>query len=113
MKGLIFLIPLALAATPPPGPLGPSGAIEKYDLLRSFPGGRIGAFNTVEWDRGHVNNEVQYYRGENAHQDPSSGQITITAERRSDGKVYSARYRTALSSISMSPCQSLNSTTPF
>ena len=71
---------------------GPPGAIFKYDLLQSYPGGRLGAFNTVHWNKGHVNNEVQYYRHENAVQDPSTGVITITAERRADGNVYSARY---------------------
>ena len=74
------------------GPQGPPGTILKYDLLESHPGGRLGAFKTVDWNPGHVNNEVQYYKPENAVQDPSTGEITITAERRGDGKVYSARY---------------------
>merc|ERR1712241_442313 len=39
---------------------------------------------------GHVNEEQQWYVPENAVQD-ASGQITIKAERRSDGQVYSAR----------------------
>ena len=91
LKLFIILLPLAFAATPPPGPQGPSGAIEKYDLLKSFPGGTIGAFRPVDWNPGHVNNEVQYYKPENAWQDPSTGEITIKAERRSDGKVVSAR----------------------
>merc|ERR1719232_33195 len=91
LKSFVILLPLAFAATPPPGPQGPSGAIEKYDLLKSFPGGQIGAFRTVDWPPYHVNNEVQHYKPENAWQDPSTGQITIKAERRSDGGVYSAR----------------------
>ena len=74
------------------GPQGPPGTILKYDLLESYPGGRLGAFKTVDWNPGHVNNEVQYYKPENAVQDPSNGEITITAERRADGKIYSARY---------------------
>ena len=92
MKLLSFILPLALAGgTPPSEPQGPPGAVFKYDLLKS-PGGTFGAFNAVDWAPGHVNNEVQYYKPENAVQDPSTGQITITAERRADGNVYSARY---------------------
>ena len=64
-----------------------------YDLLKSYPGGRLGAFNTVDWESGHQNNEVQYYKSENAVQDPYTGEIVITAEKGSDGKVYSARYK--------------------
>ena len=90
-KLLLAFLPVVLAATPPPEPQGPPGAIFKYDLLQSFNGGRLRAFNTVDWNPGHVNNEVQYYKPENAQQDPSTGEITIKAERRQDGKVYSAR----------------------
>ena len=76
---------------PPPGPHGPVGLIEKYDLLKPTNGGRLGAFNTVDWDPGFVNEEVQYYKSENAVQDPTTGEITITAERRENGDVVSAR----------------------
>ena len=76
---------------PLPDPIGPPGKIFKYDLLKSYPGGRLGAFNTVDWESGHQNNEVQYYKSENAVQDPYTGEIVITAEKGSDGRVYSAR----------------------
>ena len=69
---------------------GPPGAIFKYDFLQPHHGGRLGAFNTKKWNRGHVNRELQYYRHENAVQDPSTHEITITAEKR-HGKIYSAR----------------------
>jgi len=77
--------------TGPTGPTGPAGKIFKYDLLKPHSGGRLGAFNTVDWPRGKVNNEVQYYKHQNAVQDPVTGEITITAEKRSSGKIYSAR----------------------
>ena len=102
MKKLILaFLPVAFAATPPPEPQGPPGAIFKYDLLQSFNGGRLGAFNTVDWNPGFVNNEVQYYKPENAQQDPSTGEITIKAERRQDGNVYSARYFLSYSNLIM------------
>jgi len=94
MHSLLYLLAVAgclAGPPPPPGPQGPPGAIEKFDLLQSFSGGRLGAFNTVDWPDHHVNDEVQRYVHENAVQDPATGQITITAERRNDGKVYSAR----------------------
>ena len=40
---------------------------------------------------GHVNDEVQYYKPENAVQEQEGGEIVITAEKRPDGKIYSAR----------------------
>ena len=40
---------------------------------------------------GHVNDEVQYYKHENAVQEQEGGEIVITAEKRPDGKIYSAR----------------------
>ena len=40
---------------------------------------------------GHVNDEVQYYKPENAVQEQDGGEIVITAEKRPDGKIYSAR----------------------
>ena len=91
---LFILLPvfcLGSNSEPPIEPQGPSGAIFKYDLLETYPGGSIGAFKTVDWDPGHVNNEIQYYKPENAVQDPFTGEIVITAERRQDGNVYSAR----------------------
>jgi len=92
MKLLLSLLPaLALGAVPPEGPQGPPGVVEKYNLLDNFENGRLGAFDTVNWEPGNVNNEVQYYRDEQAVQDPATGQITITAERRDDGGVYSGR----------------------
>ena len=69
---------------------GPPGKIFKSDLLESHHGGSLGAFTTVEWNKGHVNRELQYYRHENAVQDPSTHEITITAEKR-HGKIYSGR----------------------
>ena len=45
--------------------------------------------NTVT--SGHVNDEVQYYKPENAVQEQDGGEIVITAEKRPDGKIYSAR----------------------
>jgi len=92
MKLLLGLLPaFVLGAVPPEGPQGPPGVTERYNLLDNIYGGRLGAFATVNWEPGHVNNEVQYYRDEQAVQDPTTGQITITAERRDDGGVYSAR----------------------
>jgi len=92
MKLLLALLPaLALGSVPPEGPQGPPGVVEKYNLLDNFENGRLGAFDTVNWEPGNVNNEVQYYRDEQAVQDPATGQITITAERRDDGGVYSGR----------------------
>ena len=89
MKLFLFLLPLVLAA--PEGPkTGPPGTHLVYDLLQNQYGGQLGAFNTVYWQPGHVNEEQQWYVPENAVQD-ASGQITIKAERRSDGQVYSAR----------------------
>ena len=90
MRLLLLLLPVILAA--PQGPKnGPPGAKLVFDLLQNNYGGQIGAFNTVYWQPGHVNNEVQWYVPENAYQDPASGHITIKAERRADGQVYSAR----------------------
>ena len=100
-KLLLAFLPVVFAATPPPEPQGPPGTIFKYDLLKSFNGGRLGAFNTVDWNPGFVNNEVQYYKPENAQQDPSTGEITIKAERRQDGNVYSARYFLSYSNSTM------------
>ena len=57
---------------PPEEPQGPSGTVEKYNLLDNFENGRLGAFDTVNWEPGYVNNEVQYYRDEQAVQGGSS-----------------------------------------
>ena len=40
---------------------------------------------------GVVNEEIQYYKHENAVQEQDGGEIVITAEKRPDGKIYSAR----------------------
>ena len=67
MKLYLILLPIVFAA--PQGPVaGPPGAKFKFDLLKNQYGGQIGAFNTVYWQPGHVNNEVQWYVPENAVQ---------------------------------------------
>ena len=70
------------------GPLVP-GAIFKEDLINSN-GGSIGAFNPMTWNPGTVNNELQYYKPENAYME--NGNIVIKAEREADGSIVSARY---------------------
>merc|ERR1711936_967562 len=81
----------------PDGPQGPAGAILKYDLLSNsqpginYPGTHIGAFVAQDWPPGVVNDEDQAYVPEAATQDPGSGEITIRAEKHSDGRITSAR----------------------
>lgn len=95
MKLLIsILLPvfcLGASHEPPTDPQGPEGTVLRYNLLDPLPGGRLGAFNTRDWEPGHVNDEVQYYKPENAVQEQDGGEIVITAEKRPDGKIYSAR----------------------
>ena len=90
MKLFLLILPALVLAAPEGPKTGPPGTKLVYDLLQNQYGGQLGAFNTVYWQPGHVNEEQQWYVPENAHQD-ASGQITIKAERRSDGQVYSAR----------------------
>ena len=90
MKLFLLILPALVLAAPEGPKTGPPGTKLVYDLLQNQYGGQLGAFNTVYWQPGHVNEEQQWYVPENAVQD-ASGQITIKAERRSDGQVYSAR----------------------
>lgn len=72
------------ARGPPSGPLVPN-AIFKEDLLSSG----LQGFNAEDWHPYHVNSELQYYKPENAYME--NGKLVIEAERRSDGKIVSAR----------------------
>lgn len=93
MLGL-FLLPCVLAfrGEPPAGPQGPSGAMLSADLLAGdYEGAAMGAFNLVSWEPGHVNDELQWYVPEAAIQDPSTGAVTITAQKDGNGKITSAR----------------------
>jgi len=92
----LLLAGLVCGLEMPDGPQGPPGAIFKYDLLSNsqpginYPGGHLGAFVPQQWPAGVVNNELQEYVPEAAYQDPSTGEITITAKREG-GRITSAR----------------------
>ena len=90
MKTFLFLTYLAFsyANNPPPGPLGPIGAIEKFDLLEDFPGAKLGAFESVDCD---FPSDFQVCTHVNAYQDPTTEQITIIAERGTNDRIYMAR----------------------
>ena len=52
---LLILLPvfcLGASHEPPTGPQGPEGTFLRYNLLDPFPGGRLGAFNTRDWEPG-------------------------------------------------------------
>ena len=70
------LFNIVQSAVPPEGPQGPPGVTERYNLLDNFENGRLGAFDTVNWEPGNVNNEVQYYRDEQAVQGGSRSHNT-------------------------------------
>jgi len=100
---LLSLIPAALClprthVQVPDGPVGPSGAILKYDLLENnYPGATYGAFLSTyaapcmnsNMSCNH-NNELQTYQPDSASQ-AGNGEITIKAEKHSDGRITSAR----------------------
>jgi len=81
----------------PDEPQGPAGAVFKYDLLSnsdpgiSYPDTHIGAFVAQNWPSGLVNEEDQEYTEDAATQDGDTGEITIKAEKSSDGTITSAR----------------------
>lgn len=100
---LLTLLPVALClprtkVQAPDGPQGPSGAIFKYDLLaNNYPGATYGAFKATYAEpceesnmSCNHNHELQTYRPESASQ-AGNGEITIKAERHSDGWITSAR----------------------
>jgi len=95
----VFLVGATFATSVkiPDGPQGPSGAILKYDLLSNsqpginYPGTHIGAFVAQNWPPGVVNDEDQAYTEDAATQDGNTGEITIKAEKHSDGSITSAR----------------------
>jgi len=99
MYHLLFLTAIVSGGTVniPDGPQGPPGAILKYDLLSNsesginYPSDHIGAFVAQDWPPGVVNNEQQAYTPSAATQDPDTGEITIKAEKHSDGSITSAR----------------------
>ena len=75
------------AAKLPKGPQGPPGAVLQYDLLSNsqaginYPwGDHFGAFVPRTIYHPH-NNELQIYKPSQAHQDPATREITITAEK--------------------------------
>merc|ERR1711909_224666 len=100
---LLVLLPVVLClpstrVKAPEGPQGPPGAVFKRDLLENnFPGATYGAFQAISavpcqhsnMSCSH-NNEMQTYRPESASQ-AGNGEITIKAERHSDGWITSAR----------------------
>jgi len=100
---LLGLLPVALClpstrVKAPDGPQGPPGAVFKHDLLENkYPGATYGAFLATSaapcmqsnMSCNH-NNEMQTYRPESASQ-AANGEITIKAERHSDGWITSAR----------------------
>jgi len=92
----LLLVGLVSGLEMPDGPQGPPGAILKYDLLSNsqpginYPGGHLGAFVPQQWPAGVVNNELQEYVPEAAVQDPTTGEITITAKKEG-GRITSAR----------------------
>jgi len=94
--GVLLLVGLASGVELPDGPQGPPGAVLKYDLLSNsqpginYPGGNLGAFVPQLWPEGVVNNELQEYVPEAASQDPSTGEITITAKKEGN-RITSAR----------------------
>ena len=54
---ILILLPvfcLGASHEPPTGPQGPEGTFLRYNLLDPFPGGRLGAFNTRDWEPGTV-----------------------------------------------------------
>ena len=54
---LLILLPvfcLGASHEPPTDPQGPEGTFLRYNLLDPFPGGRLGAFNTRDWEPGTV-----------------------------------------------------------
>eukprot|EP00091_Calanus_sinicus_P011868 TRINITY_DN2677_c0_g1_i8.p1 TRINITY_DN2677_c0_g1~~TRINITY_DN2677_c0_g1_i8.p1 ORF type:complete len:305 (+),score=61.65 TRINITY_DN2677_c0_g1_i8:62-976(+) len=100
---LLALLPYALcipraAVKAPNGPQGPAGAVLKYDLLQNnYPGATYGAFLATYADpclnsnmSCNHNNEMQTYLPDSASQ-AANGEITIKAERHSDGWITSAR----------------------
>jgi len=100
---LLCFLPLVLSVPhsrvkAPDGPQGPQGAVFKYDLLQnSYPGATYGAFRATYAEpclhsnmSCNHNNELQTYRPESASQ-AGNGEITIKAERHSDGWITSAR----------------------
>jgi len=106
---LLLLFPLVLCSPPvapaaPSGPQGPPGAQLRHDLLKdSFPGANMGAFKSV-WaepcsSSGNYNtscnhnHELQTYLPEKATQ-ASNGEITLKAEKHSNGWITSAKVET-------------------
>merc|ERR1711934_880303 len=76
------------------GQKGPTGAKFHKDLLKgSFSGGEYGAFNAVHRLQNH-NQELQEYHKGSVKQDHNSGEITIKAEKHSDGKITSGKIET-------------------
>ena len=80
---------------------GPPGAKFKYDLLSnsqpgiSYQARHIGAFEAKNKPPGsNGNNEMQWYSDSAVTQDPSTGEVTIKAERHRDGRITSARLET-------------------
>ena len=101
---LLSFLPFAFCAPrasidAPAGPIGPAGAILKYDLLQnSYPGATYGAFKATYAEpcmqsnmTCNHNNELQTYTPDSASQAGNGGPITIKAERHSNGWITSAR----------------------
>lgn len=96
--GVLLLIGCVYSLEWPEGAQGPPGTVFKYDLLSNsqpginYPGFHLGAFVPRTWPQGLVNNELQEYKPENAHQE-SNGAITITAKKEGS-RITSARLET-------------------
>jgi len=96
---LAFTLTTYVCAAPqtfsaPSGPQGPTGVHLHKDLLKNhFSGGKFGAFNPVHSLQNH-NQELQEYHTSSVSQDPNSGEITIKAEKHSDGRITSGKVET-------------------